>query len=70
MPRKPIICIYYKYIKESGEATTAGAVGYAVLLFIGSIVAAALVERFYERPLRRLLTRKTAAGNRQSVSNG
>ena len=50
--------------------TTAGAVGYAVLLFIGSIVAAALVERFYERPLRRLLTRKTAVGNRQSVSYG
>ena len=50
--------------------TTAGAVGYAVLIVVGSIAAAALIERFYERPLRRLLTRKTAAGNRQSVSNG
>ena len=66
----PFICIYYKYIKESGEATTAGAVGYAVLIVVGSIAAAALIERFYERPLRRLLTRKTAVGNRQSVSNG
>ena len=68
MPRKPIICIYYKYLRQMSP-TAAGAVGYAVLLFIGSIAAAALVERFYERPLRRLLTRKTAAGNRQSVSD-
>ena len=69
MPRKPIICIYYKYVKESGEATTAGAVGYAILIVVGSIGAAALIERFYERPLRRLLTRKTAASDRQSVSD-
>ena len=54
----PFICIYYKYIKESGEATTAGAVGYAVLLFIGSIAAAALVERFYERPVRKMLSKR------------
>ena len=49
---------FIKYIKESGEATTAGAVGYAVLLFIGSIVAAALVERFYERPVRKILSKR------------
>lgn len=64
----PFICIYYKYIRQMSP-TTAGAVGYAVLIVVGSIGAAALIERFYERPLRRLLTRKTAAGDRQSVSD-
>lgn len=59
----PFICIYYKYMK--GSPTDTGAILYGVLIFVGSVIAAALIERFYERPVRSFLTKKIAARKSQ-----